>query len=52
MMHVRSRVILAALLASTAARAQTSHWPTRDGNYVIRNFHFGSGESLPELKLH
>jgi len=52
MMHVRSRVILAALLASTAAGAQTSHWPTRDGNYVIRNFHFGSGESLPELKLH
>src|SRR3984957_2613866 len=52
MMHVLSRLILAVLLASTAASAQTSHWPTRDGNYVIRNFHFGSGESLPELKLH
>ena len=33
-------------------RAQTSHWPTQDGNYVIKNFHFGSGESIPELKLH
>src|ERR1700722_17459035 len=52
MMHVFSRLILAALLASAAVGAQTSHWPTRDGNYVIRNFHFGSGESLPELKLH
>ena len=52
MMHPFSRLFLAALLASTAASAQTSHWPTQDGNYVIRNFHFGSGESLPELKLH
>jgi homoserine O-acetyltransferase len=34
------------------AGAQTSHWPTEDGNYVIKNFHFGSGESIPELKLH
>ena len=51
-MPVFNRLILAALLASTAASAQTSHWPTQDGNYVIRNFHFGSGESLPELKLH
>ena len=41
-----------ALLAGLAANAQTSHWPTQDGNYVIRNFHFGSGESIPELKLH
>jgi homoserine O-acetyltransferase/O-succinyltransferase len=52
MMPVFSRLILAALLVSAAAGAQTSHWPTQDGNYVIRNFHFGSGESLPELKLH
>jgi homoserine O-acetyltransferase len=51
-----SRFILAALLASAACRAQTSqaptHWPVQDGNYVISNFHFGSGESIPELKLH
>jgi homoserine O-acetyltransferase/O-succinyltransferase len=46
------RLIPAVLVASTAASAQTSHWPTRDGNYVIKNFRFGSGESLPELKLH
>jgi homoserine O-acetyltransferase/O-succinyltransferase len=51
-----SRLILAALLASVAGSAQTSqpptHWPVQDGNYVISNFHFGSGESIPELKLH
>ncbi len=27
-------------------------WPVQDGNYVINNFRFGSGESIPELKLH
>ena len=53
--HIRKsmrRLILATLLAGLAANAQTSHWPTQDGNYVITNFHFGSGESIPELKLH
>jgi homoserine O-acetyltransferase/O-succinyltransferase len=44
--------LLAGLLAGAASPAQTSHWPTQDGNYVIKNFHFGSGESIPELKLH
>jgi homoserine O-acetyltransferase/O-succinyltransferase len=51
-----SRLILVVLLASGAANAQTNQtprqWPVQDGNYVIRNFHFGSGESIPELKLH
>jgi homoserine O-acetyltransferase len=51
-----SPLILAALLASAAGSAQTSqapsHWPAQDGNYIISNFHFGSGESIPELKLH
>jgi homoserine O-acetyltransferase/O-succinyltransferase len=50
------RLIVAALLASAVGSAQTSqppaHWPVQDGNYVISNFHFGSGESIPELKLH
>ncbi|MFP5229350.1 MAG: alpha/beta fold hydrolase [Acidobacteriota bacterium] len=29
-----------------------THWPVKDGTYVIHDFKFGSGESLPELKLH
>src|ERR1700733_6795301 len=45
-------LVLIVLLGGTVSRAQTSHWPTQDGNYVIKNFHFGSGESIPELKLH
>jgi homoserine O-acetyltransferase/O-succinyltransferase len=46
------RFIFIALVAGGTAGAQTSHWPTQDGTYVIKNFHFGSGESIPELKLH
>lgn len=46
------RFLLFALLAGVTSYAQTTHWPAQDGNYVIQNFHFGSGESIPELKLH
>jgi homoserine O-acetyltransferase/O-succinyltransferase len=52
MMRSFSLLMLAVVLASAAAHAQTSHWPTQDGNYVIKNFRFASGESIPELKLH
>jgi homoserine O-acetyltransferase len=49
-------VALVALLATAAAMAQTgeapTQWPVQDGTYVIRNFRFGTGESIPELKLH
>jgi homoserine O-acetyltransferase len=42
-----------AMLGSSLASAQTpAKWPTRDGEFVIPNFHFGSGETLPELRLH
>jgi homoserine O-acetyltransferase len=27
-------------------------WPTQDGTVVLKDFKFGTGESLPELKLH
>jgi homoserine O-acetyltransferase len=50
-----SRFLLLALLSTVAATAQTpaaTKWPTQDETYVIHNFQFGSGESLPELKLH
>ena len=50
-----------ALLALTAVPAfaqapapdyPPTQWPIQDGTYVIHNFRFGTGESLPELKLH
>jgi homoserine O-acetyltransferase/O-succinyltransferase len=37
--------------AQTASHPQT-HWPVLNGTYVIHNFRFGTGETLPELKLH
>ncbi len=30
----------------------TASWPTVDGTVTLTNFRFGSGETLPELKLH
>jgi homoserine O-acetyltransferase/O-succinyltransferase len=50
------RLILAALLASAVCNAQTGQaphqWPVESGTYIIKNFRFGTGETLPELKLH
>lgn len=48
-------LFFAAWLGGSAA-AQGSypatHWPIQDGTYVIQNFRFGTGETLPALKLH
>ena len=60
--------IAATLLSAAAAFSQTMSmppatpaaappapaitWPTADGNVVLPNFRFGTGETLPELKLH
>jgi homoserine O-acetyltransferase/O-succinyltransferase len=51
------RAILAALLilfagAAAAAEAPAPTFPTNEGDFVIRNFKFRSGERLPELRLH
>src|ERR1700751_5064551 len=36
-----------------AMTAQQTKWPNyREGDFVIRNYVFRSGETLPELKLH
>ncbi len=56
MIGLTARLILIVLLGATAGIAQVSKastvWPVKDGNYVIPNFRFGTGESIPELKLH
>src|SRR5665213_1696607 len=47
--------IFAVVLALTAAGASAQTAPAYTGvpdDYVARDFHFTSGESLPELKLH
>ena len=49
------------LVLAMAGMAQTvsgggsqpaGHWPTQDGAITLPNFKFGSGETLPELRLH
>ena len=38
---------------AAAATAAGTRWPTyREGDFVLRNYRFRSGESLPELRLH
>ncbi|MBL8188443.1 MAG: alpha/beta fold hydrolase [Acidobacteria bacterium] len=44
-------ISLVVLLACISARAQQLPTPT-EGDYVIRDFRFESGETLPELRLH
>lgn len=49
-----------AVLFSVTASAQgiyhytppKTHWPVQNGTYIVHDFHFRSGESIPELKLH
>jgi homoserine O-acetyltransferase len=58
-------LIAACLLGGAAAACQTtstpatkppvapqSKWPTVDGTVTLANFRFGTGETLPQLKLH
>src|SRR5213076_2376287 len=41
------------LLLSLPTRGQTATWPaTTEGDFVVKNFKFRSGETLPELRLH
>ena len=51
-----SSAIAASAQTMSAPAAQTqppsTTWPTQDGTYIIKNFRFGTGETLPELKLH
>ena len=42
--------LLAALLLGVAAAAAA--YPAYEGDYVVRDFKFASGESLPELRIH
>jgi homoserine O-acetyltransferase len=45
--------ICAFILAASSAQAATPEPPRPvEGDYVAENFHFASGETLPELRLH
>jgi len=44
--------LAAAALAQTPNQAQPNYPAPVEGDYVIQNFHFRSGETLPELRIH
>lgn len=47
------RLFALTLVFTLVANANAGDYPTPDqGDYVIRNFRFQSGESLPELRIH
>src|SRR5579864_5567834 len=52
------RLVVGAVAAGVFASAPpgwtqaSTAWPTLDGVYTIQNFQFGTGEKLPELRLH
>jgi homoserine O-acetyltransferase/O-succinyltransferase len=48
--YIAAGLLGALLFAGQAAAA--SYPPPVEGDYLIRDFHFASGESLPELRIH
>jgi homoserine O-acetyltransferase/O-succinyltransferase len=42
--------LLAALAAQTAAPPKT--WPTHEDDVILKDFRFGDGERLPQLRMH
>ena len=68
MKHLAKTILAAATLLAPLTQAQTAapltqpqspaqaqpqtHWPTQSATYDIPNFKFGSGETLPTLRLH
>jgi len=52
MRHLAILIPLACLTFYGQTRSKHIEWPAKDGTYVIQNFRFGTGESLPALKLH
>lgn len=52
-MMLKSIAALALMLAVVAARAQDAPaLSTREGDFIVRDFHFHSGETLDALRLH
>ena len=48
----RVRSLLLALIALAAISSQAQQPLTQEGNFVVHDFRFKSGETLPELRLH
>ncbi len=46
------RISIAATLLFCATAFSQTNWPTTEGATTMENFRFGTGETLPQLKLH
>ncbi|QAY79224.1 alpha/beta fold hydrolase [Sphingosinicella sp. BN140058] len=40
------------IAGATSPAPPERSWPTQEGDYVLRNFRFRSGETLPSLRIH
>ncbi len=49
---VTPALVALVLLIALGRAANAASAPPREGDYVVRDFHFVSGETLPELRLH
>ncbi|MDQ2824085.1 MAG: alpha/beta fold hydrolase [Verrucomicrobiota bacterium] len=52
MISVIQRLLLPALLAAVTELCAADYVAPAEADYIIRDFKFGSGESLPELRIH
>jgi homoserine O-acetyltransferase len=43
---------IAVISAPSHAQQNSQSFPTLEGNFLIHNFHFRSGEALPEIRMH
>ena len=52
-MKLSACIALVLCLAAGPALAQTATWPNqREADFIIKDFHFTNGETLPELRMH
>src|SRR5712691_1321331 len=51
-MMVKRLLVSFVLLAAVGLGAAADYPPPADGNFVLKDFRFRSGESLPELRIH
>src|ERR1022692_4387530 len=50
---MRSKLCILLLASAAASCLRAANYPAPvETNYVLRDFHFNSGESLPELRMH
>ncbi|HTL92341.1 MAG TPA: hypothetical protein VL176_08330, partial [Steroidobacteraceae bacterium] len=49
---LRSLALLPSVLAMCSAAVAANYPPPVEGDFILRDFRFASGESLPELRIH